>query len=44
MDSDPFETGVSSESTNRRMSSNITGHLRDKPNGNNQNAKVVKPA
>ena len=41
MDSDPLETGVSSEKTNRRMSSDMSGALSDNPDGTTQHAQVT---
>ena len=44
MDSDLSEPTVSSETANRRTSSNISGLLIDKPNGTTPNAQVTTPA
>jgi hypothetical protein len=41
MDSDPSETAVSTESANRRMSRDISGHLSGKPDGTTPNAQVA---
>ena len=41
MDSNPSEPGVSSETTNRRMSSDMAGPLRDKPDCTTHHAQVV---
>jgi len=41
MDSDPSKSSVSSETTNRRMSSDMSGPLSDKPDGTTSNAKVA---
>ena len=41
MDSDPSESTVSSETVNRRMSSEMSGPLSDKPDGTTQNAQVT---
>jgi len=41
MDSDPSESGVSSETTNRRMFSDVSGPLSGMPNGTTSNAQVV---
>jgi len=40
MDSDPSESAVSSETVNRRMSSDMSGPLSDKPDGTTPNAQV----
>ena len=42
MDSDPSEPAVSSETVNRRMSSDMSGPLSDKPDGTTPNAQVIK--
>jgi len=42
MDSDPSESVVSTETVNRRMSSDISGPLSDKPDGTTLNAQVTK--
>jgi len=41
MDSDPSESDVSSETVNRRMSSDMSGPLSDKPDGTTPNAQVT---
>jgi len=41
MDSDPSESGVPSETTNRRMSSDTSGPLSDMPDGTTSNAQVA---
>ena len=41
MDSDPSETAVSSETVNRRMSSDMSGPLRDMPDGTTTHAQVT---
>ena len=41
MDSDPFESAVSTETVNRRMSSDMSGALSDKPDGTSTNAQVA---
>ena len=41
MDSDPSESNVSSETVNRRMSSDLSGPLSDKPDGTTPNAQVT---
>ena len=41
MDSDPSESDVSSETVNSRMSSDLSGCLRDKPDGTTPNAQVT---
>ena len=41
MDSDPSESAVSPETANRRMSSDMSGPLSDKPDGTTQNAQVA---
>jgi len=41
MDSDPIETVVSFETTNRRMSSDMSGPLSDKPDGTTHHAQVA---
>ena len=41
MHSDPSESAVSSETVNRRMSSDMSGTLSDKPNGTTPNAQVT---
>ena len=40
MDSDPPEPALSSETVNRRKSSDMSGPLSDKPDGNTSHAKV----
>ena len=42
MDSGPFESAVSSETFNRRMSSDMSGPLNDKPDGTTASAQVTK--
>jgi len=44
MDSDPFESGVSSETTNRRMSSDKSGPLSGMPDAPLQTLKWPTPA
>ena len=41
MDSDPSEKGVSMETTNRRMSSDMSGLLSGKPGGTTEHAQVA---
>ena len=41
MDSDPSEFDVSSETVNRRMSSDMSGSLSGKPDGTTTNAQVA---
>jgi len=41
MDSDPSESAVSTETVNRRMSSDMSGPLSDKPDGTTPNAQVA---
>ena len=41
MDSDPFESAVSTETVNRRMSSDMSMPLSDKPDGTTPNAQVA---
>ena len=41
MDSDPSQSDVSSETVNRRMSSDMSGPLSDKPEGTTPNAQVT---
>ena len=41
MESDPSESAVSNETVNRRMSSDMSGPLTDKPDGTTQNAQVA---
>ena len=41
VDSDPSENGDSMETTNRRMSSDMSGHLRGKPGGTTAHAQVA---
>jgi len=41
MDSDPSEFDVSSETVNRRMFSDMSGSLSDKPDGTTPNAQVT---
>ena len=41
MDSDTSESAVSNETVNRRMSSDMSGPLSDKPDGTTSNAQVA---
>jgi len=43
MDTDPTEPGVSMETTNRRMSSDMSGPLSGTPDGTTVNAQVPNP-
>ena len=42
MDSDPCESAVSTDTVYRRMSSDMSGPLGDKPDGTTPNAQVTK--
>ena len=44
MDSDPSESAVSTETVNRRMSSDMSGTLSGKPDGTTPNAQWPTPA